>query len=77
MNEQLRRQIRLVAMAIFSLLILLFVYIAYIQIVNHDFWLTHTLNKRTQLTARSIERGKIVDRKGEILAQSKLSPTRD
>ncbi len=77
MNEQLRRQIRLVAMAIFSLLILLFVYIAYIQIVNHDFWLTHTLNKRTQLTALSIERGKIVDRKGEILAQSKLSPTRD
>ncbi|MDF2499921.1 MAG: penicillin-binding protein transpeptidase [Anaerosporomusa subterranea] len=72
MNDRIRRQIRIVALSIFGLLILLFAHIAYIQIVHHDFWFTHNLNKRTQLAARGTERGKILDRKGEILAQSIL-----
>lgn len=77
MNDLLRHQIRLVAIAIFSLLILLFVHVAYIQIINHDFWLTHNLNKRTQLAARNIKRGKIFDRGGRILAQSTLNHARE
>jgi peptidoglycan glycosyltransferase len=70
MNERVRHQIRIVAISVFGLLLLLLFHIAYIQIVRHDFWLTHNLNKRTQQTAIRTERGKIFDRKGEILAQS-------
>lgn len=72
MTDRIRRQIRIVAISIFGLLMLLFAHIVYIQFVQHDFWLTHNLNKRTQLAARGTERGKILDRKGEILAQSIL-----
>ena len=70
MNERVRHQIRIVAFSVVSLLVVMFFYMGYIQIIKHDFWLTHNLNKRTLLTARTIERGKIVDRKGEVLAQS-------
>ena len=70
MNERLRRQITYVAFSMIGTLTLLFIYIAYIQIIRHDFWLTHNLNKRTVLAARQIERGKIFDRNGEVLAQS-------
>jgi peptidoglycan glycosyltransferase len=70
MNDRIRRQIRIIAISIISLLVLLFAHIASIQIIHHDFWLTHNLNKRAQLAAGGTERGRIFDRRGEILAQS-------
>ncbi len=63
--------IRKVAFGLLSLLVILFVYLSYIQVVQSEFLSTHPLNRRTIEVARTIQYGMIVDRKGEKLAYSK------
>lgn len=70
MNRPVADQIRKVAYTILGLLTLLFLYFAYIQIIRHEFWLTHSLNRRNLIAANEIQRGKILDRNGETLAKS-------
>ncbi|MDU4961444.1 MAG: penicillin-binding transpeptidase domain-containing protein [Sporomusaceae bacterium] len=68
--NKIRRQIRIVAIGGCGLLLLLLAHIGFIQVFRHEFWLAHPLNKRTQIEAKGIERGKIIARGGEVLAQS-------
>jgi peptidoglycan glycosyltransferase len=70
MNE-LTRNIRKVAFGLLSLLVILFIYLSYIQVVQSEFLLTHPLNRRTIETARTTQYGMILDRNSEKLAYSK------
>ncbi len=62
--------IRKVAFCLLSLLVILFVYLSYIQVVESSFLASHPLNRRNTEGARQIEHGMILDRNGEKLAYS-------
>jgi len=70
-KNPIAQNIRKVAFGLLSLLIILFVYLSYIQVVQSQFLSTHPLNRRTIEAARNIQYGMIVARNGEKLAYSK------
>ncbi len=70
MND-LAKNIRRVAFGLLSLLVVLFFYLTYIQVVQSDFLIAHPLNRRTLEASRMIPQGMILDRSGEKLAYSK------
>jgi peptidoglycan glycosyltransferase len=70
-KNHIAQNIRKVAFGLLSLLVILFVYLSYIQVVQSQFLSTHPLNRRTIEAARNIQYGMIVDKNGEKLAYSK------
>lgn len=70
MND-LVQNIRKVAFGLLSLLVILFIYLSYIQVGQSEFLLTHPLNRRTIEAARTTQYGMILDKNGEKLAYSK------
>lgn len=71
MLDNLRGNIRKIAFSLLGLLGALFVYTSYIQVVQGDYLAGHPLNRRALAAAEKIERGRITDRHGEVLAESK------
>lgn len=61
---------RRVALSLISLLLILFVYISYIQIFQANALASHPLNRRTMEASHKIEQGQILDRHNIKLAQS-------
>ncbi|MBC8016748.1 MAG: cell division protein FtsI [Sporomusaceae bacterium] len=53
-----------------GLLVILFVYLSYLQVVESNFLATHPLNRRNAEGTRQIQHGMILDRNGETLAYS-------
>ncbi|MDR3589786.1 MAG: penicillin-binding transpeptidase domain-containing protein [Negativicutes bacterium] len=70
MLDDLRRNVRLVGLLLLGLLVILFVYVSYIQVVRSDFLAGHPLNRRSIELAAKIQRGQIADRNGQLLAYS-------
>lgn len=70
MNHNITDNIRKVAFALISLLVVLLIYCSYLQVIKGEFLQAHPLNRRTDEIARQTERGKILDRQGEVLAYS-------
>lgn len=66
----LRKNIFQVAVAVLSALILLFVYVSYVQVWHGSFLAGHPLNRRGSDAARKFAAGSILDRNGEPLAFS-------
>ena len=70
MLDDLRRNVRMIGVLLLGLLVVLFVYVSYIQVVQSDFLAGHTLNRRSIEAAAKIERGQIQDKHGQPLAYS-------
>lgn len=70
MRNDLSRNVRRVASVLLGLLVVLFIYVSYLQVVESSFLAGHALNRRSVEIARRVERGQIIDRKGERLAVS-------
>jgi len=71
--SDITRNIRKVAFCLLGLLVILFVYLSYIQVVESDFLVSHPLNRRTAEANQQIENGMILDKNGEKLAYSEKS----
>jgi len=71
--KSMTHHIRKVAVALLSLLVILFVYVSYIQVVESDFLASHPLNRRNAEATRQIEYGMILDKNGEKLATNEKS----
>lgn len=69
--DHIAKNIRKVAFGLMGLLVLLFIYLSYIQVIESEFLATHPLNRRVVEAARSVEYGMILDRNGRKLAYSK------
>ena len=72
-QKAIRRSIYKVGLFSIALLVLLLSYVIYIQIFESDMLAFHPLNRRTAETARTVQRGQITDKRGEVLALSKFS----
>ena len=72
-NKAIRTSIHKAALFSLALLVVLLSYVVYIQVVNSDRLAFHPLNRRSAEASRLIERGKITDIHGEILALSRFS----
>jgi len=70
MHDNISNNIRRVAYFALALLIILFCYVSYIQIIESSFLSAHPLNRRVAEYAKQVERGRIMDRNGEKLAYS-------
>jgi len=70
MLDDLRRNVRMIGVLLLGLLVVLFVYVSYIQVVQSDFLAGHPLNRRSIEAAAKIERGQIQDKHGQPLAYS-------
>jgi len=73
MNNLLADSIRKVACFLLTLLMVLIFYLTYIQFYEGSFLSTHSLNRRSALLMKQVERGEILDKSGKILAQSHMS----
>lgn len=73
MLDDLRDNIRKVGFLSVGLLVMLLIYLSYIQLIQGEFLAGHPLNHRYLEAAARVERGQIFDRKGEVLAYSKGS----
>lgn len=62
--------IRNVAFCLLGLLVVLFVYLSYIQVVESNFLASHPMNRRTAEMTRHVQYGMILDKNGEKLAYS-------
>jgi len=71
--SEIANNIRKVAFCLLGLLVILFVYLSYIQVIESDFLVAHPLNRRTAETTRHVKNGMIVDKNGEKLAYSEKS----
>ena len=71
MNNTVSMNIRRLMMFFISLLVCLFLYVFYIQIISGDSLTNHPMNKRTDILVTRIERGAILAADGERLAYSK------
>lgn len=69
-RSDISNNIRKVAFSLLGLLVVLFIYLSYIQVVESDFLATHPLNRRNSESARLVRHGMIVDKNGEKLAYS-------
>lgn len=69
--KQITQNIRKVALGLLSLLVILFIYLSYIQTIESNFLATHPLNRRTNETAHSVQSGAVLDKNGKMLAYSK------
>lgn len=65
--------IRKVAFYLLGLLVILFIYLSYIQVVESNFLVSHPLNRRNIEANRYVRNGMIVDKNGEKLAYSEKS----
>ncbi|MBP2626451.1 MAG: Peptidoglycan glycosyltransferase [Firmicutes bacterium] len=65
--------IRKVAFCLLGLLVILFIYLSYIQVVESNFLVSHPLNRRNAESTRHVKNGMIVDKNGEKLAYSEKS----
>ena len=70
-NNAVSVNMRRLMMFVISLLVCLFLYVFYIQIITGDSLTNHPLNKRTDILATRIERGAILSADGARLAYSK------
>ncbi|MCE5284947.1 MAG: cell division protein FtsI [Pelosinus sp.] len=64
------RHIRETAIFLLGLLVILFLYLSYIQVIDKDYLATHPLNRRNTEAAKKIEYGSIADKHGNKLALS-------
>jgi len=71
--SDIARNIRKVAFCLLGLLVILFVYLSYIQVVEKDFLATHPLNRRNSAATQHVKNGMILDKNGEKLAYSEQS----
>ena len=71
MKNDLSGNIRRTACVLIGFLIILIIYISYVQIFEQDFLKGHSLNRRNIEAASMIPRGQILDRNGEKLAISR------
>ncbi len=69
-RQQIVTNIRKVAFGLLGLLVILFVYLSYIQVIESDFLASHPLNRRNIEAARQIQSGMIVDKNNKKLAYS-------
>ncbi|MBP2635642.1 MAG: pbpA [Firmicutes bacterium] len=72
-QKAIRRSIYRVGLFSIGLLVVLLSYVIYIQVFESDTLAFHPLNRRTAEAARTVQRGQITDKHGEVLAFSKLS----
>ncbi|MDR3564843.1 MAG: penicillin-binding transpeptidase domain-containing protein [Negativicutes bacterium] len=72
MLDDLRRKVRMISLLLMGLLVLLFVYVSYVQVIQSNFLAGHPLNHRSVEAAAKIERGQIIDRQGKKLAYSEV-----
>jgi len=70
MRTDVCRQIRHVAFALLGLMVILIVYVSYLQVIESALLTGHPLNRRSVEIARRVERGQIFDRHGKVLAKS-------
>ncbi|MBP2650039.1 MAG: pbpA [Firmicutes bacterium] len=70
MLDELKANVRKTAVFTIGILVLVFCYLSYIQVVKSQALATNSLNKRAIQVAARIERGKIFDRNGQVLAFS-------
>jgi len=72
-TRDIAHNIRKVAFYLLGLLVILFVYLSYIQVVDRDFLVSHPLNRRNAEATRHVINGMIVDKNGVKLAYSEKS----
>ena len=68
--DDIGKNIQKVAFSLLCLLVILFVYLSYIQVVQQEFLATHPLNRRNGESNRHVQYGMILDKNGEKLAYS-------
>lgn len=64
------KNIRNISFGLLSLLVILLVYLSYIQVIEKDFLAAHPLNRRNNEANRQVQYGMILDKNGEKLAYS-------
>jgi len=62
--------IRKVAFTLLSLLVILFIYLSYLQVIQSGFLASHPMNRRNSESSHLVQYGMIVDKNGEKLAYS-------
>jgi peptidoglycan glycosyltransferase len=70
MLNDLRSNVRKTGVILLGLLAILLCYVSYIQVLEAGFLAGHPLNRRSLEAAAKIERGQILDRRGDRLAYS-------
>lgn len=76
-HQAVRRSIRQAALFLLGLLVLLFGYVTYLQVIAGNSLAFHPLNRRTAEASLKVERGQIVDSQGNVLAVSKRSAQKE
>lgn len=70
MYKDIKHNIRMVAFSLLGLLLMLFLYLTYIQVVKSDTLMAHPLNRRISELTNKMPRGQILDHQGHKLAYS-------
>lgn len=76
-HKALRKSIRKTALFSLSLLVMLIAYVTYLQVIESNTLAYNPLNRRTVEASKRVERGKITDIHGKVLAQSTLATTKE
>ena len=70
MNEQSIRRVQFLARALFVWAALIVGRLAWLQIIDHDHYKHQALKQQERIVEVQAERGKILDREGQVLAMS-------
>ncbi len=76
-HKALRKSIRKTALFSLSLLVMLIAYVTYLQVIESNTLAYNPLNRRSVEASKRVERGKITDIHGKVLAQSTLAVTKE
>jgi len=74
MADEVKKNVRRIALGLLGVLVILFGYLSYIQVIEGEALAANSLNRRSAQSGMQIERGKILDRNGKVLAFSERQP---
>lgn len=77
LTEKMKKNILITSFSLLIVLLVLIIYLSYIQIIQGPSLYTHQLNRRATELTKQIERGRIIDRTGKVLAFSEKQSNSD
>lgn len=69
-NNTIKNKVFIIGLGLLSFLLIILIYLSYIQVVKGPSLYEHQLNRRAAELTKQIERGRILDTKGKVLAYS-------
>ena len=77
LTEKMKKNILITSFSLLIVLLVLIIYLSYIQIIQGPSLYAHQLNRRATELTKQIERGRIIDRTGKVLAFSEKQSNSD